>query len=94
MKHVLIKKTVLFISIVGAIAWGLYGGFQFNLIGWICGSPETMCARILYGIVGLSGLIGLRFLLCPSCCKSGSGSDRPSGCGFDSHHHHSGGCGS
>lgn len=47
--------TVLTITIIGAINWGLIGFFGFDLVAWLFGSM-TWLTRIIYAIVGLSGL--------------------------------------
>ena len=47
--------TVLTITIIGAINWGLIGFFGFDLIAWLFGSM-TWLTRIIYAIVGLCGL--------------------------------------
>lgn len=46
---------VLIIAIIGAVNWGLIGFFDFNLVSWLFGSM-TWVSRIVYAIVGLSGL--------------------------------------
>ena len=47
--------TVLTITIIGAINWGLIGFFGFDLIAWLFGSMPWL-TRIIYAIVGLCGL--------------------------------------
>lgn len=44
--------------IVGAVNWGLVGVFNFNLVDVVFGSWPTV-VRIVYVIVGLSGLYAL-----------------------------------
>lgn len=48
----------LVLMIVGAINWGLVGGFGFDLVAAIFGSGTT-ASRIVYVLVGLGGLWGL-----------------------------------
>lgn len=57
--------AALTIAIVGAVNWGLIGLFGFNLVAWIFGDM-TLLARIIYILVGLSGLylVTLYPLLC------------------------------
>ena len=43
------------IAIIGALNWGLIGLFQFNLVSALFGSM-TLVTRIVYTLVGLSGL--------------------------------------
>lgn len=52
--------TALTISIIGAINWGLVGFFRFNLVSFLLGDM-TWWSRIVYGLVGLSGLYLLTF---------------------------------
>jgi len=44
--------------IIGGLNWGLIGFFRFDLVATIFGSM-TMITRIIYALVGISGLIGL-----------------------------------
>lgn len=57
-----IDKIALVLIIIGAINWGLIGIFNFNLVEVIFGNM-TMMTRIIYGLVGLSGLWGIKLLL-------------------------------
>ncbi|MBQ2981677.1 MAG: DUF378 domain-containing protein [Lachnospiraceae bacterium] len=47
--------TVLTIAIIGAINWGLIGFFRIDLVSFLFGEM-SMLSRIVYSIVGLSGL--------------------------------------
>ena len=43
--------------IIGAIVWLLVGLFDFNLVAYIFGSGQgAIIARIIYSLVGISGL--------------------------------------
>lgn len=61
-----LEKVLIVIAIIGAINWGLIGFFNFNLVDAIFGGgarEETSAlSRVIYAIVGLSG-IGALFLL-------------------------------
>ncbi len=46
---------VLTLVIIGAINWGLIGFFKFDLIAFLFGQM-TWLSRIVYAIVGISGL--------------------------------------
>ena len=48
--------------IVGAIVWLLVGLFNFNLVGAIFGAA-SLASRIIYSLVGLSGLFLIFFAL-------------------------------
>lgn len=57
----IIDKTALALIIIGAINWGLIGIFGFNLVAAIFGDM-TILARIIYALVGVSGLWGIKLL--------------------------------
>lgn len=42
--------------VIGAINWGLWGFFQFDLVAAILGGNATAASRIVYSIVGVAGL--------------------------------------
>jgi len=48
--------TALTFVIIGAINWGLIGFFKLDLVATLFGGMESMLSRIIYVIVGLSGL--------------------------------------
>ena len=58
----IIDKIALILIIIGAVNWGLIGLFRFNLVELIFGDM-TVLARIVYSLVGISGLWGIKLLL-------------------------------
>ena len=56
-----IDTIALILIIIGAINWGLIGFFKFNLVDTIFGSM-TVLTRIIYALVGISGLWGIKLL--------------------------------
>ncbi len=56
-----IDKIALVLIIIGAINWGLIGLFSFDLVATIFGDM-TIISRIIYGLVGISGLWGIKLL--------------------------------
>ena len=64
----LINTIALLLTIIGAINWGLWGFFQFDLVAWIGGGNTTGFSRVIYSIVGLAGIWTIRKLTC--CCAS------------------------
>lgn len=58
----IIDKIALILIIIGAINWGLIGLFRFNLVELIFGDM-TLLARIVYSLVGISGLWGIKLLM-------------------------------
>lgn len=57
----IIDKIALVLIIIGAINWGLIGLFEFNLVEAIFGNM-TILSRIIYALVGISGLWGIKLL--------------------------------
>ncbi|MEH7179043.1 DUF378 domain-containing protein [Neobacillus vireti] len=60
-----IQRIALILTIIGAINWGLIGFFQFNLVAAIFGD-NTALSRIIYGLVGICGLLNLGLLFKPN----------------------------
>ena len=56
-----IDKIALVLIIIGAINWGLIGFFQFDLVATLFGDMSVI-SRIVYGLVGISGLWGIKLL--------------------------------
>jgi len=56
-----LRKVALALVIIGAINWGLIGLFQFDLVASIFGGQDAMLSRLIYVLVGLSGLICLSY---------------------------------
>ena len=54
-------KTVhliaLLLVIVGAVNWGLVGLFQFDLVATLFGGVDAPLSRIVYTLVGISGIV-------------------------------------
>ncbi len=56
-----IDKIALILIIIGAINWGLIGFFKFDLVATIFGEMSVL-SRIIYALVGISGLWGIKLL--------------------------------
>ena len=56
-----LRRVALAFVIIGAINWGLIALFQFDLVASIFGGQDAAISRIIYAIVGLSGIICLSF---------------------------------
>ena len=56
-----IDTIALVLIIIGAINWGLIGLFNFNLVDTLFGTMSVV-SRIIYSLVGLSGLWGIKLL--------------------------------
>ncbi|MEC1614291.1 DUF378 domain-containing protein [Bacillus mojavensis] len=61
-----IQRICLALTIIGAINWGLIGFFQFDLVAAIFGGQGSALSRIIYGLVGIAGLINLGLLFKPN----------------------------
>lgn len=62
MRNKILDATALTIAIIGAVNWGLIGFFNFDLVAFLFGSMSWI-SRIVYALVGLSGLYLLTFYL-------------------------------
>ncbi|WML39761.1 DUF378 domain-containing protein [Neobacillus sp. OS1-2] len=60
-----IHKIALVLVIIGAINWGLIGLFRFDLVAAIFGGQDAFLSRVIYSLVGLSGLICISLLFAP-----------------------------
>ena len=56
-----IDKIALVLIIIGALNWWLIGLFGFDLVATLFGEM-TIISRIVYGLVGISGLWGIKLL--------------------------------
>lgn len=67
-----VHKLSILLVVIGAINWGLVGFFSFDLVRWIAqdvGSELSMFSKVVYALVGLSGLMTLTMWKC--CHKDG-----------------------
>src|SRR5690625_5470402 len=60
-----LKRIALTLVIIGAINWGLIGLFQFDLVAALFGGQTAGLARLVYTLVGISGVICLSILFDP-----------------------------
>lgn len=58
-------RTALVLVIIGAINWGLIGFFRFDLVAALFGGQTAAFSRIIYALVGLSGLLCIPLLFKP-----------------------------
>jgi len=60
--------------VIGALNWGLWGFFQFDIVAWIGHGNTSWLSRFLYAIIGLAGVWTLRCIpRCGHiCCNSTS----------------------
>ena len=57
MKLDTLKKIALVLIIIGAINWALVGLFEVDLVALILGSNTHIIAKIIYILIGISGLL-------------------------------------
>ena len=55
-----LQKICLVITIIGAVDWGVIGIFNYNIVEALFGN--TIIPRIIYSIVGITGLINIGIL--------------------------------
>lgn len=60
-----LRRFALALVIIGAINWGLIGLFQFDLVAFLFGGQNVILSRLVYVLVGLSGLYCLTLLFEP-----------------------------
>lgn len=70
MKKCPICNIVALLAGIGAVNWGLVAFLKINLVTRFLGDM-TMPAKIVYGLVGVAGLITILAIVkpCP-CCKT------------------------
>lgn len=56
-----LQKACLVITIIGALNWGFIGLLDINIIESVFGAGSVI-ARVIYSIVGLTGLINVGIL--------------------------------
>ena len=58
-----IETIAITLVIIGAINWGLIGLFDFNLVSFIFGGMDSLLTKIVYILVGISGLLCIKVLI-------------------------------
>ncbi len=56
-----LQKVALVFTIIGAVAWGIIGLFNINVVELITGGYNIF-SRIIYIIVGICGIINIALL--------------------------------
>jgi uncharacterized membrane protein YuzA (DUF378 family) len=64
----LVKMLTRFLVVLGAINWGLWGFFQFDLVAYIFGGNTMMSARLIYSLIGIAGVLSVK---CACACHKG-----------------------
>ncbi len=55
----LLQKPCLFLTILGAINWGLVGLFDFDLVKFITMNEVNIWTRIIYCLIAIAGIINI-----------------------------------
>lgn len=74
-----IQRTALLLVIIGAVNWGLIGLFQYDLVAGLFGGGEQSgsFARVIYTLVGISGLIAISLYFSPAAEYSDATDEAP-----------------
>ncbi|EOD01593.1 DUF378 domain-containing protein [Caldisalinibacter kiritimatiensis] len=59
----ILKGLASILIIIGALNWGLVGLFNFDLVEYLFKGRDNIYARVIYTLIGLSGLYTLIYLL-------------------------------
>jgi len=78
MKCKCIATIALVLTVLGALNWGLWGFFQFDLVAWIFHGNTSAISRVVYAIIGLAGVYSIKVLKC--CCKKCNCACHDKGC--------------
>lgn len=66
-----INTIALVLIVVGALNWGLWGFFQFDIVAFLFGGNSSWLSRVIYALIGLAGIWGFSFFCrCCSSCKT------------------------
>lgn len=57
-----LQKIALFLTIVGALNWGLVGLFEFDLVASVFGGATNIVSRVIYAIIAIAGIINIGLL--------------------------------
>lgn len=59
----MITLTAMILTIIGALNWLIVGLFNFNIISYIFSGDIYFIARIIYALVGVSGIWLIVYLI-------------------------------
>ena len=57
-----LQKIALFLTIIGALNWGLVGLFEFDLVASIFGGATNIVSRVIYALIAVAGIINIGLL--------------------------------
>ena len=61
----ILKRIALILVIIGALNWLLVGLFNVDIVATLFGSVENIMAKIVYILIGISGLISITYFFDP-----------------------------
>lgn len=57
-----VHRLALALTIIGALNWGVAGVFRFDVVAQLAGGFSEPLARMIYILIGISGLFSLGLL--------------------------------
>lgn len=64
----MVRFIVLLLILLGAVNWGLWGAFEYDVIQDILGAEHARWSRFFYIIIGLAGIYGISFFFSIGTC--------------------------
>ena len=58
----MLDRISLILVVIGAINWGAFGLFQFDIVACLFGGQDAIISRIVYTLVALAGIWCLSLL--------------------------------
>ncbi|MEG0770366.1 MAG: DUF378 domain-containing protein [Clostridia bacterium] len=52
----ILDKTALVLTILGALNWGSIGIFQYDIVSKLFGGQDAILSRIIFTVIGLAGI--------------------------------------
>ena len=67
-----LRVLTLVLLIVGGLNWGLWGLLEFDLVAAVFGGNTSMLSKVVYTLVGVSGVLQLVWLFAGKTSSQGS----------------------
>ena len=61
----ILQKICLFLTIIGALNWGMVGLFQMDLVATLFNGSDSIISRVIYTLIAIAGIINIGLLLEP-----------------------------
>ena len=56
------QSIALVVTIIGALNWGVYAMFGFDVVAQFSGGADQLLARMIYVLIAIAGLINIGLL--------------------------------